>query len=64
MSNNTDLCCFIKCLAFDINALSMIYIIENQLNHYFTVFLVLTGMESQGNYAIEMYRDFKLVKFV
>jgi hypothetical protein len=50
--NNTDFCCFIKCLAFDINALTMSYIIENQLTHYFTVFVVLARMESQGNYAI------------
>jgi hypothetical protein len=50
--NNTDLCCFINCLAFDINALTMIYIIGNQLTHYFTVFVVLAGMKSQGNYAI------------
>jgi hypothetical protein len=50
--NNTDLCCFINCLAFDINALIMIYIIGNQLTHYFTVFVMLAGMKSQGNYAI------------
>ena len=27
----------------------MTYIIENELTHYFTVFVVLAGMESQGN---------------
>jgi hypothetical protein len=50
--NNTDLCYFINCLAFDKNALIMIYIIGNQMTHYFTVFVVLAGMKSQGNYAI------------
>jgi hypothetical protein len=57
--NNTYLCCFIKCLAFDINALTMIYIIGNQLTHYFIVFVVLAGMKSQGNYAI-VIRDLYL----
>jgi hypothetical protein len=57
--NNTDFCCFIKCLTFDINALTMIYIIGNQLTHYFTVFVVLAGMKSQGNYAI-VIRDLYL----
>jgi hypothetical protein len=32
-------------MAFDINTLTMIYIIGNQLTHYFTVFVVLPGME-------------------
>jgi hypothetical protein len=50
--NNTDLCCFINWLAFDKNALIMIYIIGNQLTHYFIVFVVLAGMKSQGNYTI------------
>jgi hypothetical protein len=30
----------------------MIYIIGNQLTHYFTVIVVLAGMKSQCNYAI------------
>jgi hypothetical protein len=37
----------------------MIYIIGNQLTHYFTVFIVLAGIKSQGNYTI-VIRDLYL----
>jgi hypothetical protein len=57
--NNTDFCCFIKCLTFDINALTMIYIIINQLTYYSTIFVVLVGMKNQGNYVI-VIRDLYL----
>ena len=45
-----DSCGFITCMAFlYIYDSTMIYIIGNQLTHYFIVFVVLARIESQGN---------------
>jgi hypothetical protein len=35
---------------------TIIYIIGNQLTQYFTVFVVLVGMESQGNSYWDVHR--------